>query len=73
RLAHIFNKSERTGVNWIKSFEETCVFQRAKGGSERVFSSDLRVWLLNYYQEHPLSDLDEAQDAFKHAHRIGIS
>jgi transposase len=28
-LAHISNKSEQTLINWIKTYEETGVFQRA--------------------------------------------
>ncbi|ETK80373.1 hypothetical protein L915_13935 [Phytophthora nicotianae] len=69
-LAHVFNKSERTLSNWIKTYEQTGVFQRAKRTSERTFS---RTWLLSYYSDHPLAYLDKYQAAFTRAHHIAIS
>ncbi|KAE9261313.1 hypothetical protein PR003_g33980, partial [Phytophthora rubi] len=72
-LGYIFNKSDRTISNWIKTYEETGAFQRARAPSERTFSEDHRAWLLAYYQAHPLAYLDEAQNAFQNAHRLTIS
>ncbi|KAE9005074.1 hypothetical protein PR001_g17544 [Phytophthora rubi] len=72
-LAHIFNKSERTLSNWIKTYEETGAFQRAKSASERTFTAEQRAWLLHYYEEHLLAYLDEVQDAFTKVHRITMS
>ncbi|KAE8878678.1 hypothetical protein PF005_g30059 [Phytophthora fragariae] len=71
-LAHIFNKSERTLINWIKTYESNGVFQRAKG-TKKTFSADQRAWLLRYYDKHPLAYMDEAQDAFTSAHHVAIS
>ncbi|OWZ15977.1 hypothetical protein PHMEG_00010285 [Phytophthora megakarya] len=73
RLAHVFNKSERTLINWIKTYEQTGVFQRAKATPTKRFWVELREWLLTYYHEHPLSYLDEAQHAFTRAHHVAIS
>ncbi|OWZ02697.1 hypothetical protein PHMEG_00025699 [Phytophthora megakarya] len=72
-LTQIFNKSERTLGNWIKTYEYTGDFQRAKAASKRTFTADPRDWLINYYQDHPLAYFDEARDAFIKIHRIKIS
>ncbi|ETI48343.1 hypothetical protein F443_07621 [Phytophthora nicotianae P1569] len=72
-LAHIFNKAERTIRNWIKVYETTKTFQRANNGSKRQYTSDQRQWLLDYYHDHPLAYLDEAQDAFVQVHSTNIS
>eukprot|EP00644_Phytophthora_capsici_P005221 jgi/Phyca11/78157/gw1.1.1280.1 len=73
QLAHIFNKSERTVSNWVKIYEQNGEFHRAKATSGRVFSAEHRTWLLNYYHNHPLAYLDEAQKAFTRFYRIAIS
>ncbi|EGZ29535.1 hypothetical protein PHYSODRAFT_476885 [Phytophthora sojae] len=72
-LGYIFNKSERAICNWIKTYEETGAFQRARVPSERTFSENHRAWLLAYYHAHPLAYLDEAQNTFQNAHRLTIS
>ncbi|KAG6586916.1 uncharacterized protein IUM83_19613 [Phytophthora cinnamomi] len=72
-LAHIFNKSERTIRYWIKIYETTGPFQRANNGSKKQYSKEQRQWLFDFYQEHPLAYLDEAQGAFKQAFSVDIS
>ncbi|EGZ16884.1 hypothetical protein PHYSODRAFT_498903 [Phytophthora sojae] len=72
-LAHVFNKTEHTIGNWLQAYYETGVFQRARTTRERKYTKQQRVWLFNYYQHHPLSYLDEAQDAFKRTHGTEIS
>ena len=72
-LAHIFNNSERTIGNWVKTYESTGVFQRGSTAAEKKFTPAQRAWLFDYYQAHPLAYLDEAQDAFARIHRVPIS
>lgn len=72
-LAHIFNKSERTIRNWVNVYQNTGTFQRISTASKRQFMNAQRRWMLDYYHEHPLAFLDEAQDAFKKAQSVDIS
>ncbi|KAJ8575764.1 hypothetical protein ON010_g3455 [Phytophthora cinnamomi] len=72
-LAHVFNKTEHTTGNWLQIYYETGVFQRARTTRERKYTNQQRIWLFNYYQLHPLSYLDEDQDAFRRAHGTEIS
>ncbi|OWZ00683.1 hypothetical protein PHMEG_00028077 [Phytophthora megakarya] len=72
-LAHIFSKSVRTLSNWIKTYKDTGVFQRAKTVSKQALSADQRKWLVHFYEKHPLAYLDEAQEAFTRVHRLAIS
>jgi hypothetical protein len=37
------------------------------------YTEHQRVWPLNYYQQHPISYLDESQDTFRRTHGINIS
>lgn len=72
-LAHVYNKTVRTINNWIKMYEERGAVQRVRPASLKRFTIAHRQWILSYYQAHPLAYLDEAQDAFKEAHRTTIS
>ncbi|OWZ11046.1 hypothetical protein PHMEG_00015987, partial [Phytophthora megakarya] len=47
---------------------------RVYNKTERTISNWVRIqWLYQYYQEKPLSYLDEAQTVFTQAHRVAIS
>ncbi|KAG3021028.1 hypothetical protein JG687_00014826 [Phytophthora cactorum] len=72
-LARVYHKSETTTGNWIRVYEATGTFERARKASDKKFSSDYRAWLFDFYGKHPLAYLDEAQEAFVHAHHITIS
>ncbi|KAF4149000.1 hypothetical protein GN958_ATG01764 [Phytophthora infestans] len=63
-LARIYNKSEITLGNWIRVYESTGTFERAKTVADKKFSSDHREWLCDFFDKHPLAYLDEDQDAF---------
>ncbi|KAF0706667.1 hypothetical protein AaE_014003 [Aphanomyces astaci] len=72
-LAHVYNKSERTIGNWIRTYEQDGEFRRVSRKGGRKFTTAQRSWLFDYYQAHPLAYLDEAQDAFQQKHGIAIS
>jgi transposase len=72
-LANIYNKCERTIGNWVDVYERTGTFERASGNTERKFTAEQKQWLFDYYQTNALAYLDEAQDAFRRAHRVYIS
>eukprot|EP00644_Phytophthora_capsici_P006574 jgi/Phyca11/118488/e_gw1.36.361.1 len=72
-LAHIYNKILKTISNWIRVYDETGTFERAASKTDKKFTESHRKWLFDFYQQRPLSFLDEAQEAFKRAHHISIS
>ncbi|KAG2896159.1 hypothetical protein PC116_g18046 [Phytophthora cactorum] len=72
-LARVYHESETTIGNWIRVYEATGTFERARKASDKKFSSDHRAWLCDFYGKHPLAYLDEVQEAFVQAHHITIS
>ncbi|KAG3109863.1 hypothetical protein PI124_g13683 [Phytophthora idaei] len=72
-LARVYHKSEAMIGNWIRVYEATGTFERARKASDKKFASDHRAWLLDFYGKHPLAYLDEAQEAFVQAYHITIS
>ncbi|KAG6622590.1 uncharacterized protein IUM83_05315 [Phytophthora cinnamomi] len=72
-LFRIYDKTERTIGNWIKVYEDTGTFQRAKRPSDKKFTASQRQWLCDYYQKKPLSYLNEAQATFIETHHVAIS
>ncbi|KAH9137851.1 hypothetical protein AeRB84_017637, partial [Aphanomyces euteiches] len=71
-LAHVYNKTERTIANWIRSYEQDREYRRHSRRQGRKFTTAQRTWLFHFYQDHPLAYLDEAQDAFQQKHGIAI-
>ncbi|KAH9113118.1 hypothetical protein AeMF1_012642 [Aphanomyces euteiches] len=72
-LAHVYNKAERTISNWIRIYEQDGTYRRVSSNSAKKFTQSQRTWIFDYYQEHPLAYLDEAQKAFQNTHNIAIS
>eukprot|EP00644_Phytophthora_capsici_P012448 jgi/Phyca11/121923/e_gw1.46.357.1 len=72
-LARVYNKNIKTIGNWIKVYQSTGTFERAKSTTDKKFTKDHRQWICDFYSEKPLAYLDEAQHAFQHAHHISIS
>ncbi|KAE9043170.1 hypothetical protein PR001_g5906 [Phytophthora rubi] len=72
-LARIYKKTVKTIGNWINVYERTGTYQRADSKVLRRFTAAHQQWLCDYYAEHPLAYLDEAQDAILRAHAMTIS
>lgn len=72
-LAKVYNKTDKTIGNWIKVYERTGTFERARTKSDKKFDASHRQWLIDFYQARPLAYIDEAQSAFKRAHHMDIS
>ncbi|EGZ20631.1 hypothetical protein PHYSODRAFT_493567 [Phytophthora sojae] len=72
-LAEVYNKTDKTIGNWIKVYERTGTFERARTKSDKKFDASHRQWLIDFYQARPLAYIDEAQSAFKRAHHMDIS
>ncbi|OWZ22652.1 hypothetical protein PHMEG_0002596, partial [Phytophthora megakarya] len=51
----------------------TGTYERAQTGSGRRFTVAIRQWLCSYFEDSPLSYLDEAQATFEDTHHITIS
>ncbi|OWZ10567.1 LOW QUALITY PROTEIN: hypothetical protein PHMEG_00016568 [Phytophthora megakarya] len=65
----IYHKDVKTIGNWIHVYETTGTFQRVNRADNK-FTKPQRNWLYQYYQQYPLSYLDEAREAFIRAHLI---
>eukprot|EP00644_Phytophthora_capsici_P013952 jgi/Phyca11/120216/e_gw1.40.329.1 len=72
-LARIYAKSVKTIGNWIKVYESTGTYHRADSSTVRKFSSAHQQWLCDFFADHRLAYLDEAQDAFVRAYHLSIS
>lgn len=72
-LSVVYNKSEKTIRNWIRSYDDTGKFERATRTNERKFTETQRNWLCEYYNRHPLAYLDEPCNEFKQEHGIAKS
>ncbi|KAG1711621.1 hypothetical protein DVH05_008869 [Phytophthora capsici] len=71
-LARVYNKNIKTIGNWIKVYQSTGTFERAKSTTDKKFTKDHRQWICDFYSEKPLAYIDETQHAFQHAHNISI-
>jgi transposase len=72
-LAQVYNKTERTIGRWIERYETTGSVNRRSSQPRATFTETHRVWLMRFYQNHPLVYLNEAQAAFVTAFNIAIS
>lgn len=74
KLAVIYRKDPKTIANWITRSEERGNAQRlATKQKLRKFSKEQQQWVIKYFQERPLSFLDEAKSAFEAQHGLSIS
>ncbi|XP_058813505.1 uncharacterized protein LOC131677624 [Topomyia yanbarensis] len=73
-IATIYGKSLSTIYSWLRKFENEGVYQRKKRIQiYKKFNAEMRLWLVQLYQEHPLLFLDEAKEKFQKHFQISIS
>ncbi|POM64163.1 Hypothetical protein PHPALM_20345 [Phytophthora palmivora] len=72
-LACIYRKSIRTIGNWINVCDNTGTYHRADSNAVRKISAVHQQRLCDFYADHTLAYLDEAQDAFIRVHHMRIS
>ncbi|XP_058820531.1 uncharacterized protein LOC131682793 [Topomyia yanbarensis] len=72
-IATIYGKSLFTIYSWLRKFENEGVYQRKKRIQiYKKFNAEMRLWLVQLYQEHPLLLLDEAKEKFQKHFQISI-
>ncbi|KAJ3233519.1 Serine kinase [Chytriomyces hyalinus] len=65
-IARVYSKTTPTINRWIKQFEKTgSVSQKSSSKLDRKFNEVHHASIIAYFQDKPLSFLDEAQTAFK--------
>ncbi|XP_021703794.1 uncharacterized protein LOC110677193 [Aedes aegypti] len=73
-LAKIYGKSQSTIYSWFRKFEKEGVYQRKKRAQVyKMFRVEMRIWLVQLYQKHPLLFLDEAKERSQKQFKINIS
>ncbi|XP_062534851.1 uncharacterized protein LOC134204032 [Armigeres subalbatus] len=73
-LAKIYGKSLSTIYSWLRRFENEGVYQRKKRIQiYKKFQVEMRSWIVQLYQNHPLLFLDEAKEKFQKQFHMTIS
>ncbi|KAH9137233.1 hypothetical protein LEN26_005835 [Aphanomyces euteiches] len=73
QLAHIYCKHVNTISNWIARYEDDKEYMRKSNKKKGFFTAEQKKWMIEYYQSHPLSFLDESKKAFYDKFRRFIS
>ncbi|KAH9118717.1 hypothetical protein AeMF1_008268 [Aphanomyces euteiches] len=64
-IARVFHKSVTTISNWIQRYEETGDHARLHAKQSRGFTKEQKEWIIRFYENSPMSFLDEAKRAFE--------
>jgi transposase len=73
-IAKLYSKSPSTINGWAKRWEaEEFAGRKPTSSTYRKFGTDKRIWIKSFYEQYPLSFLDEACAAFKQDWQQSIS
>ncbi|XP_039450495.1 uncharacterized protein LOC120429488 [Culex pipiens pallens] len=74
KLAEIYGKAQSTITEWFAKYEQTGAVNRKKRVQVyKKFGAEMRTWLVELYNQHPILFLDEAQAMFQRMFKVSIS
>lgn len=64
KLATIYGKAESTIYRWVQRYKDGKGVERLNATPKKIFNSEKRAWVIDFYDQKPTAYLKECQHSF---------